>query len=63
MGVFWPVQAATVGRGRCGRPTRRTAITFVGDRHTVAFSGNRCIDKPLEAFFIEGTLPPADLHC
>lgn len=38
-------------------------ITFNGDQHTVAFSGNRCIDKPLEAFFIDLTQPPADLHC
>ncbi|NIH99084.1 alpha/beta hydrolase [Mycolicibacterium fluoranthenivorans] len=38
-------------------------ITFNGDQHTVAFSGNRCIDKPLEALFIDLTQPPADLHC
>lgn len=38
-------------------------ITFEGAQHTVAFSGERCIDAPLEAFFIEGTVPPADLRC
>lgn len=38
-------------------------ITFNGAQHTVAFSGERCIDKPLEAFFIDGVQPPADLRC
>jgi hypothetical protein len=38
-------------------------ITFVGNQHTVAFSGNRCIDQALEAFFVDLVQPPADLHC
>lgn len=38
-------------------------ITFNGAQHTVAFSGERCIDTPLEAFFIDRIQPPADLHC
>lgn len=38
-------------------------ITFVGNQHTVAFSGNRCVDAPLEAFFVDLVQPPADLHC
>jgi pimeloyl-ACP methyl ester carboxylesterase len=38
-------------------------ITFDGDQHTVAFSGQKCIDKPLEAFFVDRIQPPKDLRC
>jgi len=38
-------------------------ITFDGNQHTVAFSGNRCVDAPLEAFFVDLAQPPADLRC
>ncbi|MCV7137137.1 alpha/beta hydrolase [Mycobacterium hodleri] len=54
-----PYQTGVDVAGQLGAPL----ITFVGNQHTVAFSGNRCIDAPLEAFFVDRVQPPADLHC
>jgi len=38
-------------------------ITYVGEQHTVGFSGVECIDEPLTAFFVDRVQPPADLRC
>lgn len=38
-------------------------ITYVGEQHTVAFSGEPCVDEPLTAFFVDRVQPPADLRC
>ncbi|MGF3056905.1 alpha/beta hydrolase [Microbacterium sp. YY-01] len=38
-------------------------ITRVGEGHTGYNKGNRCVDKAVEAFFIDGTVPDDDLYC
>ncbi len=38
-------------------------ITYRGAQHTVAFTGEQCVDSALVAFFVDGVQPPADLHC
>ena len=34
-----------------------------GDGHTAYYSGSRCIDKTVDAFFVEGTVPQDGLEC
>jgi pimeloyl-ACP methyl ester carboxylesterase len=38
-------------------------ITFDGTQHTVVFNGSPCVDPAVVAFLVDGTQPPADLHC
>ncbi|CAN5443010.1 alpha/beta hydrolase [soil metagenome] len=38
-------------------------ITYDGEQHTVAFSGEQCVDDPLVAFFVDRVQPPAELRC
>ena len=38
-------------------------ITYEGARHTVTLRGVECVDRAVEAFFIDLVLPPAGLHC
>jgi len=34
-----------------------------GDGHTAYFSGSRCIDKAVDAFYLDGTVPEDGLEC
>ena len=34
-----------------------------GDGHTAYYSGSRCIDKAIDAFYVEGTVPEDGLEC
>ncbi|CAN5369738.1 alpha/beta hydrolase [soil metagenome] len=57
-----PATPYQVGVGlaqRIGAPL----ITYVGEQHTVAFSGEQCVDDPLVAFFVDRVQPPAELRC
>jgi hypothetical protein len=38
-------------------------MTFVGDGHTGQGRGNACIDDALDAYYLKGLLPKADLTC
>lgn len=38
-------------------------VTFVGDGHTGQGRGNGCIDDAIDAYYLKGTLPAADLTC
>jgi pimeloyl-ACP methyl ester carboxylesterase len=38
-------------------------LTRVGDGHTAYESGNKCIVNKVDAFFVDGTLPPAGTRC
>lgn len=40
-----------------------TLITFHGDGHTVYAKGQSCVDNAVDAYLIEGILPPANLQC
>ena len=33
------------------------------DGHTAYYSGSRCIDKAVDAFYLEGTVPEDGLEC
>jgi hypothetical protein len=33
------------------------------DGHTAYYSGSRCIDKAIDAFYLEGTVPEDGLEC
>ena len=57
-----PATPYQVGVGlaeRIGAPL----ITYVGEQHTVAFSGEQCVDEPLVEFFVDRVQPPAELRC
>jgi pimeloyl-ACP methyl ester carboxylesterase len=43
--------------------TNSQLMTFVGDGHTGQGRGNACIDSAIDAYFLKGTLPKADLTC
>jgi hypothetical protein len=34
-----------------------------GDGHTAYYSGSRCIDKAVDEFYLDGTVPPDGLEC
>jgi hypothetical protein len=38
-------------------------LTFVGDGHTGQGRGNGCIDDAIDAYYLEGKVPAADLTC
>ena len=40
-----------------------TLITFDGDGHTAYTRSNSCVDKAIDAYYVKGTAPPADLKC
>jgi pimeloyl-ACP methyl ester carboxylesterase len=54
-----PYQVGVEVAAQLGAPL----ITFEGDQHTVAFGGQRCVDRPLEAFFVDRIQPSKDLRC
>ena len=43
--------------------TNSQLLTFVGDGHTGQGRGNACVDDAIDAYYLKGTLPPADLRC
>ncbi|BCI87515.1 hypothetical protein NIIDMKKI_27210 [Mycobacterium kansasii] len=38
-------------------------ITYDGTQHTAVFDGNDCVDTAVVRYFVELTLPPANLRC
>ncbi|MEO7070346.1 MAG: alpha/beta hydrolase [Nostocoides sp.] len=40
-----------------------TLITFDGDGHTAYTRSNACVDDAIDAYYVKGTPPPADLKC
>ncbi|ETW21686.1 hypothetical protein MGAST_24395, partial [Mycobacterium gastri 'Wayne'] len=38
-------------------------ITYDGTQHTAVFDGNDCVDTAVVRYFLELTLPPANLRC
>ncbi len=40
-----------------------TLITFDGDGHTAYTRSNSCVDNAIDAYYVKGTPPPADLKC
>jgi hypothetical protein len=38
-------------------------LTFVGDGHTGQGRGNACIDDAVNAYYLRGEIPAADLRC
>ncbi|QUR69811.1 alpha/beta hydrolase [Mycobacterium spongiae] len=38
-------------------------ITFDGAQHTAVFDGNQCVDTAVVRYFVEGVVPPANVHC
>ena len=43
--------------------TNSQLMTFVGDGHTGQGRGNACIDDAIDAYYLKGALPKADLTC
>jgi hypothetical protein len=54
-----PYQAGVSLARQLGAPL----ITFDGTQHTAVFGGNQCVDTAIVTYFVEGTVPPAALHC
>ena len=52
----WGVQVA-------GELDNATLLTFDGDGHTAYTSGSSCIDRAVDAYFLEGTLPAEGTVC
>jgi pimeloyl-ACP methyl ester carboxylesterase len=52
----WGVQVA-------GELDNATLLTYDGDGHTAYTSGSSCIDKAVDAYFLEGTLPAEGTVC
>ena len=40
-----------------------TLISWDGDGHTAYTRGSSCVDKAIDAYYVKGTPPPADLRC
>lgn len=40
-----------------------TLISFDGDGHTAYLRSNTCVDSAVDAWYLEGTVPKADLRC
>ncbi len=40
-----------------------TLISYDGDGHTAYTRSNSCVDKAIDAYYVKGTAPPADLKC
>jgi pimeloyl-ACP methyl ester carboxylesterase len=40
-----------------------TLITYTGEGHTAYGRSNQCVDGAIDAYFLEGTAPPANLTC
>lgn len=40
-----------------------TLLTYVGTQHTASLHGDRCIDKAVTAYLVDGTLPEAGTRC
>lgn len=38
-------------------------ITYDGTQHTAVFDGNDCVDTPVVRYFLDLSLPPANLRC
>lgn len=38
-------------------------VTYEGEGHTAYTAGNACVDDTIDAYFIDGTVPPADPRC
>ncbi len=43
--------------------TNSQLVTLDGDGHTGQGRGSACIDDAIDAYYLKGTLPPADLRC
>jgi hypothetical protein len=40
-----------------------TLVTFDGDGHTAYTRSNSCVDNAIDAYYVDGTVPPAGLTC
>ncbi len=40
-----------------------TLITYDGDGHTAYMRSNACVDDAIDAYYVSGTAPPANLRC
>ncbi|QCQ91568.1 alpha/beta hydrolase [Rhodococcus sp. SGAir0479] len=40
-----------------------TLVTYRGTQHTATFDGVACVDEPVTAYFVDGTVPDPDLTC
>lgn len=38
-------------------------VTYDGDGHTAYQRSNSCVDKPIDAYYVSGTVPPDGLRC
>jgi hypothetical protein len=38
-------------------------LTYVGDGHTAYEQGSKCIDRAVDAYLIDGTLPAEGTRC
>lgn len=54
-----PYQAGVDLARQLGAPL----ITFDGTQHTAALSGNACVDTAVLRYFVDLTMPPANLRC
>ncbi|MCG5432663.1 alpha/beta hydrolase [Mycobacterium sp. MYCO198283] len=45
------------------RQLQAPLVTYDGEQHTVVFSGNDCIDQPVERYLVELTPPAPGLRC
>jgi pimeloyl-ACP methyl ester carboxylesterase len=50
-------------KGLAGLLPNSRVLTFVGDGHTGQGRGNACIDDAVDAYFLTGALPAAELRC
>ena len=42
---------------------KASLITYDGDGHTAYTRSNACVDKPIDEFYVKGTVPQDGLKC